>query len=204
MAARPNAYRTLEYGQRLVTNHVSRLEAMLEMINTAIYENKTLTPEDVARYRAYQAVGKKQLTQFSKIMDMDIPVYRDSEPRKRGRPSQAELEQLERARSGKRATKKIAARGRKAQEKEATAPKRRGRPPKAKAAAPIVATPPKKRGRKPKALVNSPAIDADVVPAPKRRGRPKGSKNKTTLAAIAAELAQAAVNGHNSEIVEYN
>jgi len=201
MAARPNAYRTLEYGQRLVTNHVGRLETMLEMINTAISENKTLTPEDVARYRAYQAVGKKQLTQFSKIMDMDIPVYRDSEPRKRGRPSQAELEQLERARSGKRATKQVAARGHKVPEKDA--PKRRGRPPKAKAEASIIAAPPKKRGRKPKAFVNSPAINADVMPAPKKRGRPKGSKNKTTLAAIAAEL-QATVNGHNSDIVEYN
>lgn len=204
MAARPNALRTLEYGQRLVSNHLSRLESMLDMVAVTLEENKTLTPADVAAYKACYAAGKKQLTQFRKIQEINLPDIPDTQPRRRGRPTRDELTKLAVARGEKRpvaqsVTTAVAT----------AAPKRRGRPPKNKPAEVVEvveAVAPKRRGRKPKsaeAVATTPTAVASAhagvasglgayadVPVKKKRGRPKGSKNKPKIM----------LNGQNTDI----
>ena len=204
MAARPNTVRTLLCGQRLADNQIKRLEAVIEMTQRVLDENKLLTADDVSLYKECLRAAKKQLSAFTKIRALEIPDGETSTRRtKRGRPSKDELAALKADRTGenpkpkrrgrpKKATTedtqaeaapapKKRGRPRKVQIDETTIvaevkPKRRGRPPKDKPAEAVTAPAPKKRGRPRK---NPEPEVAVVTEAPKRkRGRPKGSKNK--------------------------
>lgn len=211
MAARPNTLRTLEYGKRLVDNQLARLNEMIAMAEKVLVENKTLTPEDIAGYKACIAIGKKQITQFTKLAEIALPAVAPAPARKRGRPSKAELEQLASARGEKvaKASTVNAVKAKAAPTATAAAPvapvaaepKKRGRKPKAveAVAAPVVAAPteaPKKRGRPPKAkaeTVTAAPVQAVAAPAeaPKKRGRPPKSAavpavNVATVATDAA------------------
>lgn len=187
MAARPNSKRTLEYGVRLATNHLARLDDMIEMSQRALDENRLLTPEDVYAYKQCIRAGKKQATQFRKILQIAIPdVDTATTRRKRGRPSKEELEELAEAREEAPKAKPKRRRRRKAaaatEEEAPTPPKRkRGRPKGSKNKT-------KRKPGRPKGSKNKPKTDtataataeAPATEAPKRRrrGRPKGSKNK--------------------------
>ena len=206
MAARPNSQRTLEYGHRLATNHLERLDEMMRMTQRAIDENRLLSADDIAGYKACLRAGKKQRTQFLKVLAVALPeVNTSTTRRKRGRPSNAELKALEAARASKttRAPKAKAAVSVPTPKAEVAppAPKKRGRPkgtknkPKVVAAAPetVVADTPvkRKRGRpkgsknKPKSTNGASAAATASAPVKRKRGRPKGSKNKPK-AAVAA------------------
>jgi hypothetical protein len=195
MAARPNALRTLEYGKRLAENQIKRLDEMVKITTAVLNENKTLTGSDIAGYKACIAAANKQLTQYRKLDELQLPVIAEPSPRKRGRPSQSDL-QATAATRGKKFAAAFAEATKKALAHPSVisrivtpvdgAPKKRGRKSKAEiaaiealaAAALAAATPaPKKRGRP--AKVKTEAITA--APA-KRRGRPPGSKNKSTVA----------------------
>lgn len=93
---------------------------------------------------------------------------------------------------------------------EDEAPKKRGRPKKAAAAA---AEAPKKRGR-PKGSKNKAKASAAQESAPKRRGRPPGSKNKAKAEVVAevspkrrpgrpkkSAVAKVGSNGHGGGVV---
>jgi hypothetical protein len=229
MAARPNALRTLEYGKRLVENHVKRLNEMLSMVTNALEENKTLTPEDIAGYKACVAAGKKQLTQFAKIAEIEVPAIKPPAPRRRGRPARAELEKLAAARGEKPAKRAKAAaatasasepkkRGRKpkavaAPAKDATEtivpPKRRGRPPKVQVAA-SAAVPqdaPKKRGRKPKALAAAPTVDSTeltTTPSAVTITHVEGIEAPKRRGRPKGSKNKVSLNGHNTDILNVN
>ncbi len=226
MAARPNTLRTLEYGQKLVANQLTRLNDMIAMAEKVLAENKTLTPGDIANYKACIATGRKQITQLTKLSEIPIPTAAPVAPRKRGRPSREELEQLAVARGEKKPAKAAAPvatvtpiadapkkRGRKSKAEiaaaeaaalAAAAPKRRGRPPKAQApvavtAAPVAATPAepaKKRGRPPKAKVQAAPPVVITGEAPKRRGRPP----KAAVAVEAAAQTQQVVEATDAPV----
>lgn len=187
MAARPNALRTLEYGKRLAANQIKRLDEMVKMTTAVLDENKTLTHSDVAGYKACIAAANKQLTQYRKLDELQLPVISEPSPRKRGRPSQADLDAIA-ATHGK----KTAARTQNVAAPLAliagAAPKKRGRKSKATiaaeaaAAAALAAMPvPKKRGRPPKAKTDNIAVTSaqtvDQGPPAKRRGRPPKAKS---------------------------
>lgn len=185
MAARPNTLRTLEYGKRLVDNQLQRLQEMIANAEKVIAENRTLTPEDIASYKACISLGKKQITLFEKLAAFELPDAPSAPPRKRGRPSKAELEALAADRGEKPAAPKAKAKPAKIAA-SAEAPKRRGRPPKAKLdAAPVAADAPKRRGRPPKVKSDdADAVEAKVAaPAPKRRGRPPKVKTDEVVEA---------------------
>lgn len=190
MAARPNALRTLEYGKRLVENQIARLEEMINMTESVLAESKTLTGSDIAGYKACIATANKHLTQFRKINEIAIPDIAEPEPRKRGRPSQAELAAIAstRGKPGKGAAVKPALTQAVVSPTVAPVdgPKKRGRKSKATleaeaaAAAMLAAAPvPKKRGRPAKVKTeavqgteNVAVSGVDQGPAAKRRGRP--------------------------------
>jgi len=186
MAARPNSQRTLEYGLRLATNHLTRLDEMMEMTERALEENRLLSPEDVTAYKACLRAGKKQRTQFRKVLDIALPAVNTATTRrKRGRPSKAELAELDAQRNGKAAAKSAAPPRRRKRKSiavpvEAAPAQKRGRPKGSKNKPKVVAeaAAPKKRGR-PKGSKNKPKVVEVVATAPKKRGRPKGSKNKS-------------------------
>jgi len=189
MAARPNALRTLEYGKRLAANQIKRLDEMVKMTTAVLEENKTLTGSDIAGYKACIAAANKQLTQYRKLDELQLPVIAEPSPRKRGRPSQSDLQAIA-ATHGKKGTAHVVA----APAAIAGAPKKRGRKSKAEIAAAealaaamlAAATPvPKKRGRpakvKTEAIATAPAPTVNQGPPAKRRGRPPGGKNKSTV-----------------------
>lgn len=167
MAARPNALRTLEYGKRLVENQIARLEEMINMTESVLAESKTLTGSDIAGYKACIATANKHLTQFRKINEIAIPDIAEPEPRKRGRPSQAELAAIA-------STRGKAGKGTAAALISAAITKAMAQP----SIISQLVTPvdgPKKRGRKSKATLAAEAAAAAVLaaaPVPKKRGRP--------------------------------
>lgn len=202
MAARPNSLRALTYGLQLAEKHLQRLDSMVEMTTRAVEENLLLSAVDVANYKACLRAAKKQRTQFSKVLDIELPPVNTTTPRKvRGRPSQGELDALAASRARKPPRKPRAKATAAAPAVEATAPKKLGRPKGSKnkpktngvAVAPIAAEvpAPKKRGR-PKGSKNKPktngvaAAPVTEATAPKKRGRPKGSKNKPKANAATA------------------
>jgi hypothetical protein len=165
MAARPNALRTLEYGKRLAENQIKRLDEMVKMTTSVLEENKTLTAADVAGYKACIAAANKQLVQLRKLDELPLPVIAETSPRKRGRPSQADLLSIA-ATHGKKGAVRAQA-----------------------VAAPVaVVAAPKKRGRKSKAEIAAAealaaAMLAAATPVPKKRGRPAKAKTETVVAA---------------------
>lgn len=218
MAARPNTLRTLDYGKRIADNQCKRLGETIAMAEKVIAENKTLTPADIASYKACISAAKKQIAVFSKLAEFVLPEATEPVARKRGRPSKGELEKLSAARGDKKAVAPVTdisaapkKRGRPPKAKDAAAvsaastpdaaPKRRGRPPKVQSV-PVAEVPvqQKRRGRPPKAKADAVAVPAAIVVKPvvdsdsgidnqkKKPGRPKGSKNKV-------------LNGKNAQIV---
>lgn len=172
MAARPNALRTIEYGKRLATNQIKRLDEMVKMTTAVLEENKTLTASDIAGYKACIAAANKQLTQFRKLDELQLPVIAEPSPRKRGRPSQADLQTI------------AATHGKKGAARAHTAPV---------VAAALIMGAPKKRGRKSKATIaaEAAAIAAlAAMPVPKKRGRPAKAKTEAVAAAPAAAVNQ--------------
>jgi len=166
MAARPNALRTLEYGKRLAANQIKRLDEMVKMTTAVLEENKTLTGSDIAGYKACIAAANKQLTQYRKLDELQLPVIAEPSPRKRGRPSQSDLQAIA-ATHGKKGAARTQA-----------------------LATPVVITAPKKRGRKSKAEIAAieamaAAALAAATPVPKKRGRPAKVKTETVAAAPA-------------------
>jgi hypothetical protein len=196
MAARPNSLRTLEYGVRLASNHLDRLEEMIEMTERALEHNRLLSPEEHKGYKTCVQVAKKQRAQFRKVLEIELPdVDTTTTRRKRGRPSNAELEALHAARSGTPVKAKKPKLSTKKQSKTAEATetpvprKRRGRPKKV-AVETVTETmetadtpvPRKRRGRpkKVKAVVET-AVASTETPVPrKRRGRKKTVATATT------------------------
>lgn len=192
MAARPNALRTLEYGKRLAENQIKRLDEMVKMTTSVLEENKTLTAADVAGYKACIAAANKQLVQLRKLDELPLPVIAETSPRKRGRPSQADLLSIA-ATHGKKGA--VRAQAVAAPVAVVAAPKKRGRKSKAEIAAAealaaamlAAATPvPKKRGRPAKAktdaIAAAPAATVNQGPPAKRRGRPPKVKSLETEA----------------------
>jgi len=180
MAARPNALRTLEYGQRLVENQLNRLEEMVQMVDNVLQDNKTLTAKDVAGYKACTAAAKKQSVLFTKIMDIPLPVIPEEPARKRGRPSQADLALIA-STHGKKGVSTNAVKTTVAATTAtaATAPKA------------VAADAPKKRGRKSNATIAAEAAAAEALlvaatPVPKKRGRPAKAKSETKSEAVVA------------------
>lgn len=188
MAARPNTLRTLEYGKKLIDNQLSRLNDMIAMAETVLSENKTLTPGDIAGYKACIATGRKQITLLTRLSDMGLPSVDVTTSRKRGRPSKAELEQLAAAR-GERVAKPVVA---SAPAVLANAPKKRGRKSKAAIAAEAAAAmvqqvnAPKRRGRPPKAQPVIEAAEETKAPA-KRRGRPPKVKSDAVVEMVQSD-----------------
>lgn len=175
MAARPNALRTLEYGQRLVENQLNRLDEMVQMVDKVLQDNKTLTAKDVAAYKACTTAAKKQIGLFTKITEIPLPVIPEEPARKRGRPSQADLALIASTHGKKSAN---AANAVKVKAVVAVA-----------APAVVAAAAPKKRGRKSNATIAAEAAAAEALlaaatPAPKKRGRPAKAKSETKPEAV--------------------
>jgi hypothetical protein len=172
MAARPNALRTIEYGKRLASNQIKRLDEMVKMTTAVLEENKTLTASDIAGYKACISAANKQLTQFRKLDELTLPVIAEPSPRKRGRPSQADLQTIAATHGKKGATRAQVA-----------------------AAPVVIVSAPKKRGRKSKAEIAAieamaAAALAAATPVPKKRGRPAKVKTDAVTAAQAATVNQ--------------
>jgi hypothetical protein len=210
MAARPNALRTIEYGKRLATNQIKRLDEMVKITTAVLEENKTLTASDIAGYKACIATANKQLTQYRKLDELQLPVIAEPSPRKRGRPSQADLQTIA-ATHGKKGAVRAQVAAIAVPAVIAGAPKKRGRKSKAEIAAAealaaallAAATPvPKKRGRpakvKAEAITAASAVTVNQGPPAKRRGRPPKVKSidteKETDSGATMEVVQSAAD----------
>lgn len=155
-------------------------ENHIERLNDTLQKlenNIGLSAEENTLYKQSARTAKKMITAFTKVAGLDIPVLAAAPAATNGAATNGAAPK----RRGRPPKAKVEA----VQPTVEVVKKKRGRPPKVKTAEVAVAAEPvkKKRGRPPKVKTAEVAATPEE-PAKRKRGRPKGSTNKSKNGAI--------------------
>ena len=178
MSQRPDTFKVLTRAVAVALEHTDKMQSAINAAAHAVANSTTLTTDDLAVYKEAMRTGQKLVTAFTKATEIPLPVSTLS-PAKRGRPPMVRATEGTKTVKAKAPKTAKAAKVVKVLKVAKVAKVVLAKTPKVKAVKAAVATngatAPKKRGRPPKVKSAETAQAATVVSqaAPKKRGRPK-------------------------------